>query len=85
MLLLLLILNSFELFFNAMKMFMSTLPLLYNALHLWECPLNLKQTMNLHIEVVDLNSFVKNILLFMSLASLKIHMDKLLLKGHIEL
>jgi hypothetical protein len=48
-------------------------------------PLNLKQTMDLHIQVVDLNNFVWNGTLFMSLASLTIHKDKLSLKGHIEL
>jgi hypothetical protein len=44
-----------------------------------------KQTMDLLIQVVDLNNFVWNGTLFMSLASLTIHKDKLSLKGHIEL
>jgi hypothetical protein len=35
--------------------------------------------------VVNLNNFVKNGTLFISLSSLIIHKDKLLLKGHIEL
>jgi hypothetical protein len=85
MLLLISILNSFGLFLNAMKMLVPLLPLFYNALQLWECPLNLKQTIDLHIQVVDLNNFVKNGALFMALASLIIHKDKLPLKGHIEL
>jgi hypothetical protein len=50
-----------------------------------ECPLSLKQTMDLQIQVIDLNNFVKNRTLFMSLASLIIHKNKLLLKGHIKL
>jgi hypothetical protein len=44
-----------------------------------------KQTVDLLIQVVDLNNFVWNGTLFMSLASLTIHKDKLSLKGHIEL
>jgi hypothetical protein len=53
--------NSFGLFLNAVKMFMPSLPLFYNALQLWECPLNLKHTMDLHIQVIDFNNFVRNI------------------------
>jgi hypothetical protein len=85
MFLLILILNSFGLFLNEIKMFMPSLPLFYNALQLWEYPLNLKQTMDLLIQVVHLNSFVNSGSLFMSLDSLTIHKDKLLLKGHMEL
>jgi hypothetical protein len=79
------IVNSFGLFINVMKMFMPSLPLFNNVLQLWECLLNLKQTMDLLIQVIDLNSFVKNGTFFVSLISLIIHKDKLLLKGHIEL
>jgi hypothetical protein len=68
-----------------MKIFMPSLPLFYNVLQLWECLPNLKQTMDLLIEVIELNNFVKNRTLFMSLATLTIHRDKLSLKGHIEL
>jgi hypothetical protein len=57
----------------------------YNVLLLWECPLNLKQAMELHIQFINLNNFLRNGTLFMSLASLKIHKDKLLWKGHTEL
>jgi hypothetical protein len=85
MLLLIPIVNSFGLFLNVMKMFLQLLPLFYNALQLWECPLNLKHIMDLHIQVIDLNNFVRNGTLFMSLASLLIHRGKLSLKGHIEL
>jgi hypothetical protein len=37
--------------------------------------------MDLNIQIVDLNNFVRNGTLFISLASLIIHKDKLLLKA----